>query len=205
MTTGACALCGHQASISKMIAHLPPCLASHDMPGPLHSLLLLRISALNDPRYWIVVEARATATLQRLDALLRDLWLECCGHLSAFVVDRREVGMRTTLTTAFRSAGATFGYEYDFGSTTALTGKVVSAREGSIGRSPVRLLARNEPIREVCAECATPATLVCPYCIDTEAKYLFCDAHAASHEHADEEAYLPVVNSPRMGVCGYSG
>jgi len=25
------------------------------------------------------------------------------------------------------------------------------------------------------------------------------------HEHADEEIYLPVVNSPRMGVCGYTG
>ena len=34
---------------------------------------------------------------------------------------------------------------------------------------------------------------------------IVCDAHAAAHEHADEEVYLPVVNSPRMGVCGYTG
>lgn len=188
-----------------MIAHLKSCVTSHDIPGPSQSLLLLRINALNDPRYWILVEARAVATLQQLDALLRDLWVECCGHLSAFVVDRREVGMRTTLTTALRAHGATFDYEYDFGSTTALAGTLLSAREGSIGRSSVRLVARNDPLREVCAECAKLATVVCSYCIDGEAKYLFCDAHAAAHEHASEDVYLPVVNSPRMGVCGYTG
>jgi len=46
--------------------------------------------------------------------------------------------------------------------------------------------------------------VVCPFCIDF-GDAVFCDAHAAAHEHADEEVYLPVVNSPRMGVCGYTG
>jgi hypothetical protein len=34
----------------------------------------------------------------------------------------------------------------------------------------------------------------------------YCGAHAESEEHeCGEEALLPVVNSPRMGMCGYTG
>ncbi|MGZ8519503.1 MAG: hypothetical protein ACXWX7_05065, partial [Candidatus Binatia bacterium] len=68
----------------------------------------------------------------------------------------------------------------------------------------VRLLARNEPLVWPCDDCQAPATVVCPFCIDS-GDGLFCDAHADAHEHAGEEVYLPVVNSPRMGVCGYTG
>ena len=73
---------------------------------------------------------------------------------------------------------------------------------GSIGRGAVRLLARNDPPALSCAECTSAAILVCPYCPEDG---LFCDTHAAAHGHAAEEAYLPVVNSPRMGICGYTG
>ena len=202
---GSCALCGHRALKAKMVTHLAACAASHDTPGPAKALLLLRIEAAHDGRYWVLVEARADATLQHLDAFLRKLWVECCGHLSAFVVDRREVPMSATAGAALRSAGVKFAYEYDFGSTTALAGQVLGARRGSIGRGLIRLLARNDALRETCAECPELGTLVCPYCIETEEKYLFCDSHAAMHEHADEDVYLPVVNSPRMGACGYTG
>jgi hypothetical protein len=37
-----------------------------------------------------------------------------------------------------------------------------------------------------------------------QARALLCDDCAADHEH-DEEMFLPVVNSPRIGMCGYSG
>lgn len=35
-------------------------------------------------RYWLYLEMPARATLTDLDGFLRDIWLECCGHLSAF-------------------------------------------------------------------------------------------------------------------------
>ena len=35
------------------------------------------------PEYWLHVEGRETASLQQLDSLLRRVWLECCGHMSA--------------------------------------------------------------------------------------------------------------------------
>ena len=187
-----------------MVAHLATCVTAHEKAGAAQSLLMLRLDAAHDPRYWVLVESRADASLQQLDAFLRQLWLECCGHLSAFFTDRREVGMGATVERAFAVSGGKFQYEYDFGSTTALSGQVPTSRQGSIGRVPVRLLARNDSLHESCAKCSALATVVCPYCVDMEGG-LLCDAHAESHEHANEEVYLPVVNSPRMGVCGYTG
>ena len=37
--------------------------------------------------HWLHLEAPASVQLQLLDDFLRDLWLECCGHLSCFTID----------------------------------------------------------------------------------------------------------------------
>jgi hypothetical protein len=105
---------------------------------------------------------------------------------------------------ALRPAGGELRYEYDFGSTTTLAITAVGERRGRIGRPAVRLLARNSPPALMCARCGKPATFICPYCLG-ESNGLVCDAHRSAHQREDEEAFLPVVNSPRMGVCGYTG
>ena len=202
--SGFCALCGQRATKTKMMAHVETCVAAGEKAGERQPLVILRFYPAGAPRYWLIIEAKADAQLGHVDALLRQLWLECCGHMSAFRVGRRELAMTTATAIAFAGAAGKVEYEYDFGSTTALTGELIGKRQGSIGRASVRLLARNEPLVWPCAECKAPATVVCPYCIDSE-DGLFCDAHADVHEHAGEEIYLPVVNSPRMGVCGYTG
>jgi hypothetical protein len=202
--SGVCALCGHRATKATMVAHVETCTAAHDKPGRSQPLVMLRFDAVGQTRYWLVVETAADSRLTSIDALLRQLWLECCGHMSAFRVGRRELAMTTPAAVAFARIGTKVEYEYDFGSTTALTGELVATRHGSIGRASVRLLARNDPPTWPCSRCKSPATVVCPYCVDS-GDGLFCDAHGGAHEHADEEVYLPVVNSPRMGVCGYTG
>jgi hypothetical protein len=202
--SGVCALCGQRATKTKMIAHVETCVAVHDEIGQPQPLVVLRFGPAGAPRYWLILEVRADAQLADVDKLLRQLWLECCGHMSAFRVGRRELPKTIATGIAFAHPGSKVDYEYDFGSTTALVGELLGKRQGSIGRAPVRLLARNEPLVWPCGECGAPATLVCPFCIDSD-DGVFCDAHAEAHEHADEEVYLPVVNSPRMGVCGYTG
>ncbi len=162
----------------------------------------LRIDAAGDPRYWLYVEARSDATLQQLDGFLRRIWLECCGHMSAFRTGQQELAKRSRIGGVFARGGPKFIYEYDFGSTTTLRGHVLDSRQGFPGRTAVRLLARNDPLPWVCEECSRPATLVCPFCIGS-GPCLFCDEHAQQHPCADEEVALPVVNSPRMGVCAY--
>ncbi|MBS3965683.1 MAG: hypothetical protein KGZ60_08180 [Truepera sp.] len=99
--------------------------------------------------------------------------------------------------------GLKFAHEYDFGSTTYLKLKVVSEREGYALHEPIRLLARNEASEFVCVKCGKPAKW-----IHTEERWdredpFYCGEH--KRRHKDEWAFLPVVNSPRMGVCGYTG
>ena len=95
-------------------------------------------------------------------------------------------------------------YEYDFGTSTDLKITFVEYTLRRKQKKAVRLLARNIAPDYRCGVCGKPAEY-----IDTEAYYdeenpFYClDCLKAKGE--DEEFALPVVNSPRMGVCGYCG
>ncbi len=101
--------------------------------------------------------------------------------------------------------GGRFEYEYDFGSTTALALEVTGDRSARIGRPAVRLLARNLAPVFACATCDSPATLICPYCVHEGIDAFTCQDHRGQHRCGEAEALLPVVNSPRTGVCAYVG
>ena len=99
--------------------------------------------------------------------------------------------------------GKKFTYEYDFGSTTYLNLKVMGKREGVIHEKEdrVRVLARNLPPDIKCVVCGKPATqVVSGYYVEENA---YCSKCAKKSE--DYEMMLLVVNSPRVGVCGYAG
>lgn len=179
--TGTCALCGLSATSSAMIGHAAACVATHDAAGAPEALVVLRVAAVCEWRYWLLLEAKATAPLRHVDTLLRQLWLECCGHMSAFRVGRSQVALTRAVASAFPGAGVTLDYEYDFGSTTALTVERIGERRGALGRAAVRVLARNDAIVWTCANCASPASVLCPFCFDSDA-VLFCDIHADLHE-----------------------
>ena len=36
--------------------------------------------------YWLIVEINENARLKELDQFIRDIWVECCGHLSEFAI-----------------------------------------------------------------------------------------------------------------------
>jgi hypothetical protein len=162
------------------------------------------------PEYWMHLEVPTNATLEDLDGFLRDIWLECCGHLSAFTIEGEtyisrpvevaDQDMDVALSKVL-SPGMKFYHEYDFGTTTELTLRVVSEREGEIG--DIQLLARNEPPSIKCELCGKIATQVCSECIWSGEGWL-CEGCAPEHE-CGEEMLLPVVNSPRVGMCGYTG
>ena len=50
---------------------------------------------------------------------------------------------------------------------------------------------------------AKSAVVICTACMWDNAGWL-CEACAQTHD-CDEDMFLPVVNSPRTGVCGYTG
>jgi hypothetical protein len=169
------------------------------------------------PMYWMHLEVPASTTLATLDQFLRNTWLECCGHLSAFEIageryvvdagmyddfDMGEKSMRVRLDKVF-NPGQTCFYEYDFGTTTELKLKVISERQAASKGNTIQVLARNVPPVILCEECGKPATEVCSQCIFDGSGWL-CDDCAEEHE-CGEEMLLPVVNSPRVGMCAYTG
>ncbi len=220
-SAGTCELCGATVTKRSMAKHLQTCIPQHEAKEaegakkPADEVKFFHILVEGYTPYWLHIEARADTTLKKLDAFLRDTWLECCGHLSAFHIGGRSyMYMYTTTGLGGRSMnakldtvltqGTVMSHEYDFGSTTELGLTVLGERTGPAPDKPVRLLARNDPPASVCQECGQPATQVCTECLWSDTEGWFCDKCADEHEH-DEEMFLPVVNSPRVGVCGYSG
>jgi len=176
-------------------------------------LVHLLVEGRDLPQYWMHLELPAEATLHTLDDFLRKNWLECCGHLSKFEIagvsyasypdpEFGDKSMRVQVGTIV-GPGQQFFHEYDFGTTTELRLKVVAEREGEARGKSIQVLARNEAPLISCEVCGKPATEVCAQCIYEGAGWL-CDACAGEHE-CGEEMLLPVVNSPRVGMCGYTG
>lgn len=222
VSTGRCQFCGGEYGKSGMTRHLQACQARREASVKATGTrtrsarsLHLAVSGRTAPTYWMHLEAPENATLADLDAFLREAWLECCGHLSSFtvggvsyasVVDRDwgmdDRSMDVKLGTVLH-VGDTFYHDYDFGSTTYLQLKVVGEREGAARDRSIEELARNEPPHIPCTECGQEAAQVCTECSWGGEGWL-CERCSETHQ-CGEEMLLPVVNSPRVGTCGYTG
>jgi hypothetical protein len=177
----------------------------------IRTILHLRVEGLYLPMYWMHIEIPANATLQDLDDFLRQIWLECCGHLSSFEIggstffsEKMEPGDRSMKIALAKVIAPDMKFEhiYDFGTSTELWLRLVSAREGLAQGKAVRVLARNNP-PDIKCQCGKPATAVCCQCNDEGTGWV-CEECAGKHE-CGEDMLLPVVNSPRVGMCGYTG
>lgn len=201
---GTCEVCGSRKSKAAMVAHLKECLPSRPLArGVVSQVILLRVQARDIPIFWLDIAVKQQARLKDVDRFLRSIWLECCGHMSAFHAGaHRNVSMNAKLGGALGVVGERLGYVYDFGSSPELIVSLSGSADGSF-RNAVQLAARNEPPIWPCDRCRQPATMVCAQCVH-EDKGFCCADHATSHD-CGEDMLLPVVNSPRMGVCGYTG
>ena len=217
--TGTCLLCHRTLSSRGMARHLETCrerTAATRGPGGPKAQPTFRLAVRCGPAYWLHLELRQDATFGDLDDFFRRFWLECCGHMSAFRIGNVSVqaqepewgpeGSHAALGTPLGkllSKGRRFDYEYDFGTTTHLTLQVGSTGSAPLKRSEVSVQARNDPPPVQCEECDAPATVICTECIRGDGGTL-CAAHAVAHA-CGEEMLLPIVNSPRTGLCGYTG
>lgn len=214
-TEGVCRFCLQTFSGSAMGRHLSACRTKKERDAEeasgakkVERIFRIKVSAYGE--FWLHLEMKASSKLSDLDRFLRSIWLECCGHLSQFTIhgeayvptdeDPEDIGaesMEVQLGSVLRVKDK-FEYAYDFGSTTHLKGQIVSEREGTL-KEKVRILARNRIPEVACTHCGKPATR---YCTDCEEFY----CRACLPEHGCEEGMaVPLVNSPRMGVCGYTG
>jgi hypothetical protein len=224
-STGACVYCGKEMTRGGLARHLRTCTqrqqaiaTANGKRGQDQTLYHLQVQDAWGGSYWLHLEMRGNATLKDLDFYLREIWLECCGHLSAFEIGPvrytqifddgmgwgQEKSMNVRVHKLFRP-GMEIPYEYDFGTTSELVIKVVDQRQGKpTTRNPIVLMARNAFEPPPCAICGQPAESVCAECVwDDPQAAVLCQDHASEHEHDD--MLMPIVNSPRTGMCGYTG
>ncbi len=228
-TKGKCQFCKQTFTKEEMEGHLESCVSRKDAvdkrikkSGPRKTgVFHILAEGYYEADYWLHLDIQADTTLRDLDRFLRDIWLECCGHMSSFTIEGKiylsqlfeepavlgprheEYDMDFELKDVLRPR-LKFLHDYDFGTTTRLGLKVLSYREGEIRGKKVQLLARNDPPMIFCDVCRQrKAAVICTECKWTSDGWL-CNYCAHAHE-CDEEMFLPVVNSPRVGECGYEG
>lgn len=209
---GECKFCKKTIAGTAMKKHMTSCSERakvNDTEKGGEKIFILKASA---SPFWLYFEANASSTLEDIDSFLRDTWLECCGHLSQFIIggvhyasspdaEYEDKSMGVMLQKVMRP-GMKFMHEYDFGTTTALDMECVSERVGKVKKG-VETIARNNLPDFRCDECGKPAKEICAECV-YEGKGLLCKECAKKHE-CGEDMLLPLVNSPRTGMCGYTG
>jgi len=150
--------------------------------------------------YCIYLSIAGTLGLVHIDQFIKDIWVECCGHLSGFTIRGKfyqDHSMNTKLNDILDS-DEKFEYEYDFGSTTHLILEVVDIIQVPSSFSEIEIIARNHEIKHECEICGAEAKYFnyekdeweCENCID---------------EDDDMISQFDYCNSPRDGVCGYEG
>ena len=162
----------------------------------------------NKNTYCIYLSIDENLQLQHLDKFIRDVWVECCGHLSSFYIDemkyddnRNELYQMNVKLKEVLSVGQKFEYEYDFGDTTYIILEVVDKIEVSTKHSQIEILARNNENYYTCSKCGEKAQY---YQYETN-KFLCEKCADELDEDEFEELYGDYFNSPRDCVCGYVG
>lgn len=212
---GACGYCGRTMTKAGIAKHLQSCEKRNDAISGANAgsrkddtIYHLQIQDNWSGDYWLHVEISGNAMLEDLDQYLRAIWLECCGHLSEFSVGRmgNSINMNRRIDNVFARYPELI-HVYDFGTTSETRIKVVATRRGNLTTDhPITLMARNDPPETHCIECNNPAAWLCLECLyEHEGEGMLCDKHAENHPHDEYGEPMPVVNSPRMGMCGYTG
>jgi hypothetical protein len=215
---GECVFCQKPMTRGGLSKHFKSCVARKKAlataddaaKGKRQGIYHVLVADAYSSAYWLHLEINGETSLSELDWYLRQIWLECCGHLSAFRFKggwmEEELDMQQKIAT-IAEAGVELEYMYDFGSTSELVIKVIEERQGKpLSKHPIFLMARNLAPEYQCMACDKPATHFCQECVyEHEKSGLLCDEHLQNHPHDDYGEPLPIVNSPRVGMCDYDG
>jgi len=183
---GNCFMCGETAAKVAMKNHL---INAHNTGAEPCRLILAEGAYVKN--YWLLFSIATDTPMATIDKFLRQIWCECCDHLSQF-----DSNQSTKI--ALLAPKQKISYKYDMGSTTEIVLTVLDALSRPPQKEKICLLARNMPHAKTCNTCGAPATFINAW------EDAFACA-ACAKKVRDTGAMLPFVNSPRAGVCGYEG
>lgn len=223
---GKCYYCKNEIGKIGVVKHIKSCTKREEYQNRLkeegeekRNLFILQISYKYNPKdYWMYISVDENATLEDLDTFLRDVWVECCGHLSFFRISGKEYHTDLEFIDEFGfedkecnsmdvelkkilKVGLNFNYEYDFGDTTEITLKVVEKYIG-YQYEYIEIVSRNLPKEYKCTECGNQALFIC-----TDCGNYYCEECIKNRKcNCDEYMIYEITkgqNSPRCGCCGY--
>lgn len=131
---GTCFLCRQAVAGNRIRRHLPRCVETHtglraDRDPRRRSWRRIgqktaHISVRSRERpHWLELGVRCDVTLYELDAFLRSVWLECCGHLSNFRIN----GETYSIVVPLPGTGRRFEPEYDYEENLKHMGRTINA------------------------------------------------------------------------------
>lgn len=221
MKKGRCYTCNDIYSDRAMTRHIKTCLgkvkgAKVSGNNSSDGTYLIKVQDKYDSGYYLYLLTDGCVLLSEIDQYLRDIWLECCGHLSSFVIDGisyerypdEEWGDDEDMEIEIHKVlhpGMTFSHLYDYGSTTELELNVSEKYEPLFDKKGIYLVGRNMPREFKCDYCNNKADF---QFIDEYSgeQGIVCNSCMKGLEGEKEELYFSdIINSPRTGVCGYAG
>ena len=78
---GKCFICKEEFGKIAMKNHL---VKVHNKNNDNENKFLIKVEAFFNKDYWLYIQVHEDAVLKDIDIFLRNIWLECCGHLSMF-------------------------------------------------------------------------------------------------------------------------
>lgn len=202
-----CNICHKSFANSGIQRHVSSCSKKYvENAGRKKSSYLLKISDKYMEDYFLHVLVSEDAQLKHLDTFLRDIWLECCGHMSGFRQGRDELEMDDYVECLSHTKKTE--YTYDYGSSTNLIIEFKKEFQGS-QEQLIKLVARNATIKAECHRCEKKdAKYICTECMYGGDEVIFCEdcvkKHTEKYHEGEEYMISHFVNSPRTGVCGYA-
>lgn len=230
VTQGRCQGCNALISKKAFIKHLETCPIIQSYKND-QNLLFQIFDRYRPDLYWMVVAAPPTLTLKELDSFLRSIWLGCCQHMSCFVLPSNEKEFypycfwnrsfterhRYDLMNNYHLQDifpkySYLDYDFDFGNLSALQIEFLPNHDNTSSFysntlvNDFQLLILNHPPYYTCDKCCKlPLEVNCSVCMRSFCLKCLQSRRAHNCDIFDTEDILPIINSPRVGKCGYIG
>ena len=199
-----CKFCNKKFGIKAINDHLSVCIQNFVDDKSGYLIEFISTNYITNKTYQMFVIFGTKCKFSHIDTFLRNIWCECCGHMSTLDVFE-EVNKNKTQSVKFNTLiskyenAKQFIYSYDMGSTTDIYFRIIKKLEGTNKNTDIELLYRNEPFKVKChnyKKCKEYATNI--YYDE-----LYCNDCKNNIDEEEQELILKLSNSPRTGICAF--
>ena len=199
-----CKFCNKKFGKKAFDTHLSECISNSQNNKSGYLIEFMSQSEITNKDYSIFAIFGTKCKFSHIDNFLKRIWCECCGHMSTLDVyesinddELIQKEIKFDILISKYELAYQFTYEYDMGTTTTIYFRIVKKLDGNDNNLNIDLVYQNEPFKLKCKfKCKKEALYTYEYDIICE----------ECKNNVDEpECVLHIVNSPRVGMCGYEG